>query len=290
MQYRFLRFPGNRFKAVTLSYDDGRRDDLRLSEMIEKYGMKATFNINSGLIAPTTEGPYLTKAEIRQLLKGGHEIAVHGDLHRANGLVSPLDGIRDVLDCRLKLEREFDCLVRGMAYPDSGVGRFADGVDYNKVKSYLTDLGIVYARTTRGDEDFMLPADWHAWAPTAHHAHPQLSELVDRFLNIREKECYCSSLYPRLFYLWGHSFEFGRADNWELLETFCQAMAGHEDIWFATNMEIYAYVNAYRSLVFSADGSMVYNPTLMPVWFCADGKSCCVNVGETLRFDENGRC
>ena len=91
-----------------------------------------------------------------------------------------------------------------------------------------------------------------------------------------------------MFYLWGHSFEFSRADNWDLLEAIGSKLADSGDIWFATNKDIYTYVKAYQSLIFSADGSMVYNPTLIPVWFCVDGKSYCVNVGKTLRIDKNG--
>ena len=35
-------------KAVTFSFDDGVLQDVRLIEMLNKYGLKATFNINSG--------------------------------------------------------------------------------------------------------------------------------------------------------------------------------------------------------------------------------------------------
>ena len=47
MAYRFLRFPGGRAKAVTFSYDDGVRHDLRLADTLNRYGLKGTFNINN---------------------------------------------------------------------------------------------------------------------------------------------------------------------------------------------------------------------------------------------------
>ncbi len=37
-------------KYLTFSYDDGVTQDIRLIELFNKYGMKATFNINSGLL------------------------------------------------------------------------------------------------------------------------------------------------------------------------------------------------------------------------------------------------
>jgi hypothetical protein len=63
----------------------------------------------------------------------------------------------------------------------------------------------------------------------------------------------------RLFYIWGHSFEFDRNDNWQHLEDICGVLANKEDIWYATNIEIYEYVKAYDALVYSADGKRVYN-------------------------------
>ena len=33
---------------MTLSYDDGAKDDIRLIEIMQKYGLKGTFNICSG--------------------------------------------------------------------------------------------------------------------------------------------------------------------------------------------------------------------------------------------------
>ena len=47
MRYRFLRFPGGKDKAVTFSYDDGFRYDIRLAQTLDRYGIKGTFNLNS---------------------------------------------------------------------------------------------------------------------------------------------------------------------------------------------------------------------------------------------------
>ena len=47
MRYRFLRFPEGRPKALTLSYDDGCTQDIRLADILSRYGIKCTFNLNS---------------------------------------------------------------------------------------------------------------------------------------------------------------------------------------------------------------------------------------------------
>jgi len=284
MRYRFLRFPEGKAKAATLSYDDGGRADIRFAQTIDRYGLKCTFNLNSALLGKDDKDGHLMKEEIEQyLLPGGHEIAVHGANHRAMGAVSALDGIRDVLDCRLELESMFGRIIRGMAYPDSGIRHFENGTSYETVRQYLKDLGIVYSRTLAGDNNsFSLPTDWYAWMPSAHHCNPRVLEYIDQFVEIDADKLYSAGRYPRLFYMWGHSFEFEKDQNWELLDRICEKLSGKEDIWYATNIEIYDYVNAYHSLVTSADCSRIYNPTLVTVWFDIDGTVYKIESGETL--------
>ncbi len=282
MEYRYLRFPGGKGKAVTLSYDDGIHADIRFSDRITGAGLKCTFNINSGFISASEYR--LSKEEIETYILGrGHEIAVHGKHHIASGAARPIDTVRDALECRLELESEFGIMVRGMAYPDSGIRNMHNGNSYENVRNTLKSLDIVYARTLGGDNDlFKLPEDFYAWMPTAHHGNKNLFEYIDKFNSIDFDKIYGSSKWPRLFYLWGHSYEFDRNDNWDLLDKICDSLGGREDVWYATNMEIYECVNAYNSLVWSADGEKVYNPTLTPVWFYMRGATHCVKSGETL--------
>ena len=282
MKYRFLRFPGGVGKAVTLSYDDGCPEDIRFSDRISKAGLKCTFNLNSNLLRQTS----LTDAQIvKHFLARGHEIAVHGAGHRAVGAVRNIEGVTDVLKCRLELEERFGIIIRGMAYPDSGITCFSGCTTYDDVKRYLTNLDIVYSRTLGGDNNsFLIPQDWHAWMPSAHHSNPQLFTLIDEFLKIDLSiNAHCAYRMPRLFYLWGHSFEFERKNNWELLDSICEVLADQKDVWYATNIEIYEYVNAFNSLIYSADGTIVYNPTLYDIWFDLDGTLYKILSGQTLK-------
>ena len=281
MKYRFLRFPAGRFKAVTLSYDDGVRSDLRLADIIDKYGVKATFNICRSIVG--TSEDRLGTDDLLSLISRGHEIANHGDRHVALGISRHLDGIRDVLDCRTGLEEALDRIVTGFAYPDTM--RNIKGENYELIKSYLSALGMSYARLCGGDNDkFDLPDDFYAWMPTAHHNNAEVFDYIDRFLSLDENKLYCATRHPRLFYLWGHSFEFDRAGNWDRLEQICEKLSHKADIWYATNIEICEYVRAYESLIFRADNTAVYNPSLITVWFYADGKTYSVKSGETLKL------
>lgn len=285
MRYQFLRFPNGKSKAVTLSYDDGIAQDIRFSELLNKYNMKCTFNLNSESLHKKNG---LKKEDVIQyILNKGHEISVHGSNHRAEGTLRPIEGIQDVLNCRLELEDRYDIIIRGMAYPDSGITYFTNNTNYETVKNYLKELDIVYARTLGGDNNsFSLPMDWHAWMPTAHHNNAKIFEYIEEFLNIDldDPKSYGAKRFPRLFYLWGHSYEFDHKDNWNHIENICAKLSRKDDTWYATNMEIYNYVTAYNSLVYSADGMRIYNPSLYDIWLDIDRTIYCIKSGETIKL------
>jgi len=50
----FPRFPDGKDRAVTLSYDDGVKQDQRIIALLKSHGMKGTFNINGNLFHPET--------------------------------------------------------------------------------------------------------------------------------------------------------------------------------------------------------------------------------------------
>lgn len=281
MRSVFLRYPEGRAKAVTFSYDDGVPQDKRLASIFDKYGMKGTFNFCAY--------NNFSDEEINEIfLSKGHEIAVHGEFHRANGNTRPIEGIREVLNCRLDLEKKCKRIIRGMAYPDTGIRVMGNFGTYEGIKNYLKELDIVYARTLGGDnKDFRLPDDFHAWMPSVHHSNPQVMEYVDEFIKLDiSTNTYHARRFPRLLYIWGHSFEFDGQNNWELIEEICQKLSGREDFWYATNIEIYEYVEAYKRLVYSADGHRVYNPTLIDLWIDVDGKLYSIKSGETILIAE----
>ena len=159
------------------------------------------------------------------------------------------------IDC--KHGELFERNVRGMAYP------------YGWYNEQLADVlrmcGITYCRTVESTRTFDLPENWLMWNPTCHHDDEMLMDLSDEFIRMDSVE------HPRLFYVWGHTFEFERNHNWDRMDAFMEKISGREDIWYATNGEIFDYVKAYESLEFSADGKRIYNPTKIPVWMEIDG-------------------
>jgi hypothetical protein len=160
-----------------------------------------------------------------------------------------------------------------------------DGTNnYDNIRSYLKNLGIAYARSLGSDNNsYALPTDWLSWMPTAKHTNPKLFDWAEEFVSISEEKArWVGDKHPRLFYLWGHSYEFDNDNNWDVLERFCETVGGKDDTWYATNIEIHDYVRAYESLIMSTDGNRIYNPSARTVWFFADGQTYSVAAGETL--------
>ena len=278
----YMKLKDGKSKALTLSYDDGVVQDIRFMKILDQHGIKATFNLVGSKFDQGTSA--LTKEYIEsEILGRGHEIANHGYEHRALDVQRPIECIREILDCRLTLEREFGHIIRGFACPDRSINRFKTPDIYERVRRAMIECDLVYARSTGADGDsFALPEDWFHWVPTAHHDNPELFDYIDRFLSEDVNAQYRSRRGPRLFYLWGHAHEFENNGNWERLDKICERLSGHDEIWYATNMEIYTYVEAYRSLEYSADGLRVYNPSLLTVWFDVDGTLYEIGSGETI--------
>lgn len=284
MRYKHLRFPNGKPKAVTLSYDDGVFHDIKLAEIAKEYNVKCTFNICSGFISAEDNNRYLSVKEIKEhLILSGNEIAVHGENHRAMGIQTVSEGLADVYNCRKSLEEAFGIIIRGMAYPDTGITSFSNNTTYERVKNYLTDCGIAYSRSLGADNDrFELPGDWHNWIPTAHHYNSKIFEYIDKFNEDFSKKEYPPSRRPMLFYMWGHSYEFANNNDWDTLHKILDKLANKDDVWYATNIEIYDYVKAYNSLVISLNGRIMHNPTNTVVWFEIDGKDYVINPGDTI--------
>lgn len=271
MVHRYMRFPGGKPKALTFSYDDGIGADITLIEIFRKYGMKGTFNLNSGKFgAGSKKHPRLSAEDTRKTYTDDVcEVACHGLTHPELTLCDPASTCYEVIEDRRNLEGMFGKQVHGMAYP---YGKYDDNV-----VSILKNAGIFYCRTTKSTLKFNLTEDWLRLPATCHHNNPALMELADKFL------AYKVDFDPKLFYVWGHAYEFDDNNNWDVIEKFCEKMANKDDIWYATNIEIYNAWADYKRLEYSANGSMIYNPNIRSVWVGdKKGNSWEIKPGETL--------
>ena len=277
MVTKFLRYPGGKCKALTLSYDDGVEHDIRMIEIMKKHGLKGTFNLNSGLFGPEdriNRGKWhrrISKTEALEVYTPDVcEVACHGVTHEFCEYCDSASFALEILDDRRNLENLFQRQIHGMAY--------ANGSYNDTVVDVCKNAGIYYARTCIATKKFEFPTDWLRLPTTCHHRVPELNDLVEQFLNIKTVK-----YGPKLFYLWGHTYEFADNDNWDVIENFAEKMGGHDDIWYATNIELYYAWLDYQRLECSADGSIIHNPSERSVWI-ADRKGTTYEIapGQTI--------
>lgn len=217
-------------KALTFSYDDGIEQDRKLVEIFNKYGMKATFNLNTGIQTPESnfeiEGVYINrmKQEGLEELYRGHEIATHGLTHAAPTGMTKEQLDEEFLTDMSNIERIYGTYPVGMAY--------AYGCVDDEVVKYLKSIGIKYGRTVEASHSFEIPKEPLKLKATCHHDDDMLFELAEKFLKAEPKEN-----EQMLFYVWGHSYEFDVNNNWDRIEEFCKMMSGKADIFYGTNRE-----------------------------------------------------
>ncbi len=250
--------------VLTTSWDDGTSHDRRLVEIFNRYGIRGTFHLNSG----NFDSGHLKSSEIKELYIG-HEVSAHSLNHPFLTLLPREALVEEITEDRRRLEKLVGYPVRGMSYPFG---------DYNEeLLKALPGLGIEYSRTTQEHGRFSVPGNFLTWHPTCHHEQ-NLLEKCRQFKNRNPWD------QLPLFYVWGHSFEFHRNNNWELIEEFCKVVSGDEDVWYATNVEIMDYILAMRNLKFGVDRNFVMNPSAISVWIDVDGEAVEIKPGEQLQL------
>ena len=222
-------------KALTFSFDDGVDQDRRLTEILNRYGLKATFNINSGFFGCKGElirngvsvrHDKLTRQEALAAY-AGHEIAAHTVTHPFLPHLSDEQVIRQVEEDRSALSDLFGCEIVGMAYPCGGANHDA------RVEALVREhTGCRYARTIESTGAFDLPEDLHVLCPTVYYVDTdEMFALGEKFLCLKPDR-------PQLFYIWGHAYELDAWDFWDRFEAFCRMMSGKDDIFYGTNREV----------------------------------------------------
>ena len=258
-------FPQGKFKALTMSYDDGRTYDRKLVDIFNRHGIRGTFHLNSGFLG---DERHIAREEVAPLYRG-HEVAVHTVTHPTISRCPQEQVARQVLDDRQALEELVGYPVRGMSYPN--------GSQSAAIRELLPHLGIAYSRAVGDTDDFALPEDPYNWVSTCHHTH-NLMENGEKFVRL------IKSQYLYLMYVWGHSYEFNDAGNWQLMENFAALAGGREDTWYATNIEIIDCLRVLDSLHFSAKGDLAQNPSAAAAYLRVDGELVEVPGGAVVRL------
>lgn len=227
-----------KLKAVTFSYDDGVTQDLKLISILNKYGLKATFNISSnkfgtGYIHVKNNENFATGykflPEHLNRVYEGHEVAVHTLDHINLTEQTDEEIIRQVEEDRVNLSKLMGYEVVGMAYPCGGVNN-----DDRVAKVIKNNTGVKYCRTTTNTDSFDIQDNLYRFNPNVYHViqFDRMMEMGREFIELKPDK-------PQIYYIWGHSYEFDfEADYWQKIEEFCKLISGHNDIFYGTNAEV----------------------------------------------------
>ena len=224
-------------KALTFSFDDGVTQDIRLIEILDKYGLKCTFNLNSGFLGldgtldrngRTVRHDKIGADKIKDVYKN-HEIAVHTLTHPNLTGLDEAEITRQVEEDRLALSRLCGYEVVSMAYPCGGVNN-----DDRVAEIIGRTTGVRFARGLDSTYSFDLQENLLRFKPTVYYIEDCLDEIVDKFLALDPEE-------PALLYIWGHSYEMdAEYISWEKFESVCKKLSGHDDIFYCTNREAFS--------------------------------------------------
>ncbi len=225
-----------KMKALTFSYDDGVTQDRRLIDIFNRYGLKATFNLNSELLGLSNtlvrEGKVVnhtknSPGEIKAIYRG-HEVAVHTLTHPNLTQLDDAEIVRQVETDRQNLESLVDYRIVGMAYPCGGVNNNDHVAEV--IRRYTQ---IRYARTLTSTHSFDRQDNLLRFNPTVYHHQEwdQMFRLAEEFICLQPEQ-------PQIFYIWGHAYEFDIQDTWSEFETFCQYVSNRNDIFYGTNQEV----------------------------------------------------
>ena len=220
-------------KAITFSYDDAVEQDIRLIEILDKYGLKATFNLNSGYLGMPGEliregvkirHDKIAPEKIREVYKN-HEVAVHTLTHPFLPSLSDEEVIREVEEDRIALSKLVGYEVVGMAYPCAGEN------NDDRVAALIKEhTGVRYARTITNATTFAPSKNLYRFDPTAFHKDFERNYLLAEEFFKPETE--------GVFYIWGHAYEFDIDNSWDKFEQFCKFISGRDDVFYGTNKEI----------------------------------------------------
>lgn len=266
-------YPMGKTKAFNITYDDGVLQDVRFVELLNRYGLKGTFNLNSRLMEEEFAWTHPNGMEVRRLsgevVKGlyeGHEIASHTLTHPYMNELTEEELLRQLGEDRKNLERHFGREVKGFAVPFS---YYSDRIAW-----CAESCGFEYARKSDFSLSYKPCTDWYHWMTGVYHIMPDLVPFVTGFLLTDRELAVCQIV--------GHSYDLDAEQLWDTMEKICAAVSGREEIWPCTNLELVRYLKAMECC--TIEDGRICNHSDTELWFEIDGKKVPISPGEAVNI------
>jgi peptidoglycan-N-acetylglucosamine deacetylase len=232
---------------VTTSWDDGHKLDLKLAELLKKYGIGGTFYI-SPKNREFRKKDLLSDEEIKKLDKD-FEIGAHTMTHPRLTKVSEQQAFKEIVESKRYLENLTEKEVKCFCYP---AGKYNQ-----KIIKIVKEVGFCYARTIERF-CFKLPDDLFLSGvalETYRNSIPDfpinsLRILLFSKFNLIEfyKNLHWEYLAKKMFdyvcvnrgvyHLWGHSWVIERNNDWKKIERVFSYISKRENVEYITNYEL----------------------------------------------------
>lgn len=258
-------YPGGKPKAFNITYDDGVLQDLRFVELMNRYGLKGTFNLNSELMRTGFAWTHPNGMEVKRLdadtarwLYRGHEIASHTRTHPYMHDLSAEEVLDQLGRDKADLEEMLGVEVAGFAVP----------FDYYSpmIAECAKRCGLEYARMSEFSRSYVPCRDYWFWQTGFYHIEPGLEAFVDGFFETEDELAVCQIV--------GHSYDLDAEGLWRTMENILKRVSAAEDVWSCTNLELVRYLKAMDRAEIGENS--VHNHSDKELWFEVDGKTVCV--------------
>ena len=205
-------------KIVSLSFDDGTIYDLRFIELLNKYNIRATLNLNSELenfVWYFGESP-IERLKLKEVVEkyNGQEVCSHSLTHPYFSSLSKEEIIRQVKEDCENLSKIFNRDINAFAFP------FHDQTEEH-IQILKENLNLKYIRYSYFEESY-LPKDRYHIPLNALYNDNDLYEKLEKFKN--------NDLDNSLFVIAGHSYEFEVRNEWERIEELLKYLSSNKDI------------------------------------------------------------
>ena len=267
-------YPGGKKKAFNISYDDGVVQDIRFVELLNRYGLKGTFNLNYGLMRRQFTWQHECGMTVRRIpeeqvvsVYDGHEIASHSYSHPYFDNAPEDEILRELGADKFFLEKLFGREVAGYATP---FYYYSD-----LMANCVRHCRFEYARISEEINDYSIPEDFFRWRGSKFHWDQDLMDFVQGFLKTEEKLALCQ--------LVGHSYDLDVMDLWDTMEEICCRVSENNSVWAATHIEIVRYLrNMAKAKITDRE---IRNESDGELWFLIDGSTICLRPGEKISIN-----